>query len=255
MSGMALIALGGNLGDVRQTMQRAVSLLNDSADISEVVCSGLYQTSPIGAQAGETFLNAALSLQTTQSPEQLLRLCHDIESTLGRRRKIHWGPRTLDLDLIAFDDQIIRSEQILLPHPACWYRRFVLDPFAEIVPDWHHPERNTTIAKLQTRLLNRPLILDLSSCDLSFIDAAAKTLTVAFSSQELCLITTSQDAATKEATWRILEPGTPAWENGDVVSRLDLQDLPSPTADSLVNVVRSALDAPLRIAELDPKIS
>jgi len=252
MSGTAFIAMGGNLGDVRETMQKGVSLLIATSSISEVICSGLYRTSPIGAQAGETFLNAVLSLQTTKTPEELLKLCHKIEYQLGRRRKIHWGPRTIDLDLIAFDDKIIRSAQLSLPHPASWYRRFVLDPFTEIAPDWQHPERNRTIANLQLRLLNRPLILDLSFCKRSFIDSAISILSDTFSERELCLIP-EKETTTEEVTWRILEPGTPAWENSEVVSRLDLQDLPSPTADSLINVVRSAIESPQRIAELNPR--
>ncbi|MBL4885670.1 MAG: 2-amino-4-hydroxy-6-hydroxymethyldihydropteridine diphosphokinase, partial [Planctomycetaceae bacterium] len=169
------------------------------------------------------------------------------------QRTVHWGPRSIDLDLIAFDDQIIQSAQLSLPHPACWYRRFVLDPFVEIAPGWRHPERNIAVLDLQLRLLNRPLILDLSSCDASFIDEATKVLSAAFFPQELQLITDKAEVTTEEATWKILEQGTSTWENAKLVSRLDLQDLPSPTANALVDVVRSAMDSPQRIEEFDTK--
>ncbi len=251
MSGMAFIALGGNLGDVKETMQQAVCLLDESVNIEVVNCSGVYRTSPVGTEAGETFHNGIVCVQTLLNPEKLLLRCHEIEDQLGRVREIQWGPRTIDLDLIAYEDLIIQSATLSLPHPACWYRRFVLDPMTEIAADWVHPERKTTIVELQTRLLNRPLILDLSCCDYKFIPSLKTALEKNFSQQHLSVITDNNNATSEHPTWKVLKRISRAWEKNEAVSRLELTDLPTPTAQALVDVVRSALDAPQRITNFE----
>lgn len=251
MSGTAYIALGGNLGNVEQTMRQAIEQLRESKSVDVVNCSGLYCTSPIGAQAGDHFLNAVICVQTSFTPEELLSLCQTIENKLGRVRDIHWGPRNIDLDLIAFDDLVIHSKALSLPHPACWYRRFVLDPMTEIAPEWLHPQRKTTVVELQTRLLNRPLILDLSCCDSAFIASAVKVLKTAFTSQELSLVTGNEKENSEPPTWKILEQTMPQWENSETVSRMDLSHLSAPTEQALIDMIRSAIDAPQRTADFD----
>lgn len=251
MSGTAYIALGGNLGNVEQTMRQAIVQLGESNNVDVVNCSGLYCTSPIGTQAGDDFLNAVVCVQTSLSPEELLSLCQEIENKLGRIRDIHWGPRNIDLDLIAFDDLIIHSTMLSLPHPACWYRRFVLDPMTEIAPEWLHPQRKTTVVELLTRLLNRPLILDLSCCDSEFIASAVSILKTTFTTQELSLVTGNEKENPEPPTWKVLKQTMPQWQSSELVSRMDLSNLSAPTEQALIDMIRSAIDAPQRIADFE----
>lgn len=251
MSGTAYIAIGGNLGNVEQTMRQAIVQLGEAENVDVVNCSGLYCTSPIGTQAGETFLNAVVCVQTSLSPEELLSLCHQVENKLGRIRDIHWGPRNIDLDLIAFDDLIIHSTMLSLPHPACWYRRFVLDPMTEIAPEWLHPQRKITVVELLTRLLNRPLILDLSCCDSTFIASAVNILKTAFTSQELSIVTSNEKENPEPPTWKVLEQTMPQWQSCEIVSRMDLSNLSAPIEQALIDMIHSAINAPQRIVDFE----
>ncbi|MDB5340933.1 MAG: 2-amino-4-hydroxy-6-hydroxymethyldihydropteridine pyrophosphokinae [Planctomycetaceae bacterium] len=151
------IALGGNQGPVADTFRDAVALLNRVAGISVTRMSRCYTTSPVGANAGNEFLNAAAELQTTLPPLELLANLQAVETQLGRVRSVHWGPRTLDLDLLLYDEQMLSTPVLTIPHPHMWYRRFVLDPLAEIAPDVIHGGHGLSISELRERLLSRPL--------------------------------------------------------------------------------------------------
>lgn len=156
-----LIGLGGNLGNVPQTIVQALQLLSQSPGVRVERWSSLYQTAPVGAAAGTEFTNAAAQLETTLSAGELLSSLLAVEDELGRERSIEWGPRTLDLDLLFFGDNVIDDPPVLhVPHSGCWYRRFVLDPLFELVPDFVHPEKQQTIAELRARLLARPFRVD-----------------------------------------------------------------------------------------------
>jgi 2-amino-4-hydroxy-6-hydroxymethyldihydropteridine diphosphokinase len=158
----SLISLGGNLGDVAATIESALQRLRQTPGISVVAGSSMHRTPPVGANAGTEFVNAAAVLETTLTAHELLDRLLTIETELGRVRTIHWGPRTLDLDLICFGDTVINDPpRLQVPHPACWYRRFVLDPLTEIAPQFVHPEKGICIAELQRRLLPRPLHVSL----------------------------------------------------------------------------------------------
>lgn len=147
-----LIGLGGNLGNVPQTIVQALQLLSQSPGVRVERWSSLYQTAPVGAAAGTEFTNAAAQLETTLSAGELLSSLLAVEDELGRERSIEWGPRTLDLDLLFFGDNVIDDPPVLhVPHSGCWYRRFVLDPLFELVPDFVHPEKQQTIAELRAR--------------------------------------------------------------------------------------------------------
>ena len=165
------IALGGNLGDVRQTFASALRLLA-GPDLNVVTVSRLYATPPMGSRSGGAFLNAAATLETELSPAALLERLLSIETDLGRTRKIHWGPRPIDLDLILCGEAIIEQPRLRLPHPACWHRRFVLDPLAEIAPEAIHPEANETVAGLRNLLLDRPLTIAWHAATESFPSVA-----------------------------------------------------------------------------------
>ena len=131
MKTRCLIALGGNVGVSRDLFVQAMQHLeSEGVDLLEL--SSAVGTSPIGENAGGRFLNAAAVVRTSLSPLQLLQALHKVELRCGRKRDIHWGPRTLDLDLIFYGQSVIEAADITVPHPAMWYRRFVLDPSVDV---------------------------------------------------------------------------------------------------------------------------
>jgi len=151
----AVVALGGNLGDVPQTFARALSQLADHSSIANLLGSSLYSSAPMGAIAGDTFFNAACVCETTLEPEPLLTLLQQIEADCGRVRHERWGPRTLDLDLIFYNSQQLATPRLAVPHPHAWYRRFVIEPVAELLPDFPHPVLAVTLQQLH-EFLNAP---------------------------------------------------------------------------------------------------
>lgn len=151
----AVVALGGNLGDVPQTFARALAQLADHSSIASLRGSSLYSSAPMGAVAGDAFFNAACVCETTLEPEPLLTLLQQIETDCGRVRHERWGPRTLDLDLIFYGSQQLETPRLSVPHPQAWYRRFVIEPVAELLPDFPHPVMAVTLQQLR-EFLNAP---------------------------------------------------------------------------------------------------
>ncbi len=146
------ISLGGNLGRVGNSFAMALDILREHPQIRVSKIGSIIETAAVGSNAGGNFLNAAAEIETSLGPEALLDVLQDVEQRLGRTREIHWGPRTLDLDLLFYGLDRINTSRLVVPHPAAWYRRFVLDPLAEIAPDFVHPEKLVTIAELRSRL-------------------------------------------------------------------------------------------------------
>ncbi len=158
--------MGGNVGNVSATFAKALHLLNEKpldgrTETNLLQVSSYHATIPIGENAGaETvFLNAVCQIETSLEPLPLLDKLQLIEKKLGRERTIHWGPRTIDLDIILYDESKIDIPRLQVPHPACWYRRFVLDPLVEIASDIIHPIKQVTFQKLQERLLQQPFVV------------------------------------------------------------------------------------------------
>jgi 2-amino-4-hydroxy-6-hydroxymethyldihydropteridine diphosphokinase len=152
MSATAYIALGSNLGDRRDYLERGITALQSHVVVSRV--STFYETTPVGGPAGQgPFLNAAAELRTDLAPTQLLQLLLDVERGLGRVRTEKDGPRTLDLDLLLYGDLVVRDADLILPHPRLHERLFVLQPLAEIAPGAVHPVLKRTIAELLSTLL------------------------------------------------------------------------------------------------------
>ena len=135
--GRALIALGGNVGDVRATFDKAITNIRGMAQGILLARSSDYATPPWGNVEQDRFVNACIEVETALDPHALLFTLHRIEKRFGRDRahEQRWGPRTLDLDLIAYDEMSIDTPDLTLPHPRLFERAFVLVPLAEIAPD------------------------------------------------------------------------------------------------------------------------
>jgi 2-amino-4-hydroxy-6-hydroxymethyldihydropteridine diphosphokinase len=129
----AVIALGANIGNPQEQMDIAVALLQESLEITAI--SSFYKTAPVGGPEQPDYLNAVVLAESELSATDLLALLHGIEKVLGRERIEHWGPRTIDLDLIQYGSLLSSADELLLPHPRAHERRFVLQPWAEIEPD------------------------------------------------------------------------------------------------------------------------
>jgi 2-amino-4-hydroxy-6-hydroxymethyldihydropteridine diphosphokinase len=133
----AFIALGGNMGDVRATFDRAIALLCDDGAVQLTARSSDYRTPPWGVTDQPSFVNAVIAVSTALSPHALLTRMQACENLLGRDRaqQRHWGPRPIDLDLLAYDDMTLHDPDLTLPHPYLFERAFVLVPLAEIAAD------------------------------------------------------------------------------------------------------------------------
>ena len=129
----AVIALGANIGDPREQMDLAVALLKESLEVSAV--SSYFTTAPVGGPEQPDYLNAVCIAESDLPAADLLALLHGIEKVLGRERIEHWGPRTIDLDLIQYGSLLSYADELLLPHPRAHERRFVLEPWAQVEPD------------------------------------------------------------------------------------------------------------------------
>ncbi|MFZ7133536.1 MAG: 2-amino-4-hydroxy-6-hydroxymethyldihydropteridine diphosphokinase [Eubacteriales bacterium] len=129
------LSLGSNLGDKKQNMDKAILLLKDCSHIHVKKVSSYYETEPVGYTQQDWFLNSVVQIATTLEPYPLLEYCHYIEQQLKRERKIHWGPRTIDVDILLFDDLVHSDGALILPHPRMQERAFVLIPLLEISPE------------------------------------------------------------------------------------------------------------------------
>jgi 2-amino-4-hydroxy-6-hydroxymethyldihydropteridine diphosphokinase len=133
----AFVALGGNVGDVRATFDRAIAMFCDGAIVRLVSRSSDYRTPPWGVTDQPPFINAVIAVETSLGPHELFSRALAVERALGRdrRRERQWGPRTIDLDLIAYDDLELNDPDLTVPHFRLFERAFVLAPLAEIAPD------------------------------------------------------------------------------------------------------------------------
>ena len=160
-----LIALGGNVGDVRATFRRAIANICGMAQATLVARSSDYATPPWGEENQARFVNACIEIETSLDPHALLFTLHKIEKQFGRdrARERRWGPRPLDLDMLAYDDISLQKPELTLPHPRLFERAFVLVPLAEIVPDRQIAGRGVrdALAGLSTEGIERlPAIAD-----------------------------------------------------------------------------------------------
>ncbi len=151
MTSLVAIAIGSNLGDSLTIVQSALDLLNSQPAVQLLKTSRWYRTKAItlpDSPPQPDYINGCAVLTTTLSPLDLLSLLLWVEKCFGRERRSMWAPRTLDLDLLLYEDQIISLPQLCVPHPRMGDRSFVLLPLQEIAPDWRHPVMGLTIREL-----------------------------------------------------------------------------------------------------------
>lgn len=148
---ISAIALGSNLGDSPQILAAAIAHLDSTPGISVQQTSRWYQTAPIGPPQPD-YLNGCALVQVQLTPHQLLARLLEIENLFGRIRQERWGPRTLDLDLLFYEDAIVATSELEVPHPRMRERAFVLVPLAEIAPDWVDPVSGEAIGQLLQRI-------------------------------------------------------------------------------------------------------
>ena len=142
----AYIALGSNLGDREGHLRRALAELEGLGAVGCV--SSFYETEPVGTADQGWFLNAVAGLDTALPPGELLGGMRDIERRLGRERAVPQGPRTMDLDLLLYENEVVVTEELVVPHPRLAERRFVLEPLAEIAPRARHPGTGRTVREM-----------------------------------------------------------------------------------------------------------
>ncbi len=135
----AYIGLGSNMGDREEYLKQAIIAIDSLEDVRVCQQASIRETEPYGYLDQDPFLNTVISLETLLEPEELLAKMMQIEKEAGRTREIHWGPRTLDLDILLYDDQVLTSPDLIIPHPGIEKRSFVLDPLCEIAPYEVHP--------------------------------------------------------------------------------------------------------------------
>jgi 2-amino-4-hydroxy-6-hydroxymethyldihydropteridine diphosphokinase len=241
------LALGGNVGAVEQTFDRALASLDAQSDLTVGHTSKMHRFPAVGRQAGTEFCNAAAELNTELPPFHLLERLQSVEATFGRLRDVQWGPRTLDLDLILYGSRIIDERQLQVPHPACWYRRFVLDPLVDIAADRVHPGKSLSFGALRARLLVRPLRVALAGADRAIRMHEIAELERHFPHVEFRDWTT-QEAAQPEPTllfWlgSLQQTGDPAADFRALPAgpRLDASSAGTETSRFLAEVVQSAL--------------
>lgn len=142
------LGLGSNLGDKEGYLDYAVDQLGKDDYIKVNKVSSYIVTKPYGNVEQDDFLNGCIEIETLYSPQELLEIINDIEQGAGRKRVIHWGPRTLDIDILLYDREIIMEENLKIPHAEMARRSFVLEPLCEIAPFAYHPGYNKTIIEL-----------------------------------------------------------------------------------------------------------
>jgi 2-amino-4-hydroxy-6-hydroxymethyldihydropteridine diphosphokinase len=246
------ISLGGNLGSVGDAFDEALARLGREPGHAVVAVSGYFQTKPVGAAAGRGFLNAAAEIETPLRPLELLDLLQSIETELGRTRTVRWGPRTLDLDLLFYGSEIIDLPRLVVPHPAVWYRRFVLDPLVEIAPRFIHPERQADLHALHQRLLAKPFVAAFAGGSSESRAALMRDLAPAFPQMRFREWERNEMAE----SGAVAGPALIFWLGAEIsdgaraalefaqlplVSRIDVTAAPEPSLDFVRDVVQSAL--------------
>ncbi len=143
---IVFIGIGANLGNRIENCIRAVEEISNFARVT--AASSIYETEPVDKEDQPDFINCVIRIETLLSPFDLLTFLQSVENIVGRERIEKWGPRMIDLDIIFYDDLLIETEGLVIPHPRAHFRRFVLEPFCEITPDLIHPSLKVPVSEL-----------------------------------------------------------------------------------------------------------
>ena len=146
------VAFGSNMGERNQYIKKAIAALQLQEDSRVLKVSSIIETEPYGVTEQDKFLNGVLKMETKLTPWELLDSWHRIEADANRERKIHWGPRTLDLDILLYDDMVLQEDNLCIPHVDMQNRVFVLAPMAEIAPYKRHPVFGLTMKEMLSQL-------------------------------------------------------------------------------------------------------
>ena len=149
------LALGSNMGDKEAYIRQGIEGLSASPDCRVKKVSDFIVTKPYGVTDQEDFLNGCLEMETLLTPEELLELLHELEAAADRKRDLRWGPRTLDLDILFYDDAVIGMPELMIPHADMANRSFVLRPLAQIAPGMVHPILHKTVLQMLAELEER----------------------------------------------------------------------------------------------------
>ena len=149
---IAYLSIGSNMGDKEAYLNFAVNKLNEDKMCRVCAVSKYIVTEPVGDVAQDDFLNGAIKLETLYSPYELLSKIHEIEAEAGREREVHWGPRTLDIDIIFYDNEIVDDKDLKIPHIEAENRSFVLEPLCEIAPYTKHPVNGLSVLEMLKRI-------------------------------------------------------------------------------------------------------
>jgi 2-amino-4-hydroxy-6-hydroxymethyldihydropteridine diphosphokinase len=149
---VTFISIGSNLGKRIENCIRAVEEISDFAKITAL--SSVYETQPVDNEDQPDFINCAVEIETSFSPFNLLNFLQAVETTIGRKRIEKQGPRVIDLDIIFYDDLVIETGDLIIPHPRAHLRRFVLEPLCEIAPDFIHPRLKVSVCELLNNLMD-----------------------------------------------------------------------------------------------------
>ncbi|MCM3571462.1 2-amino-4-hydroxy-6-hydroxymethyldihydropteridine diphosphokinase [Neobacillus mesonae] len=155
MGNTSIIALGSNIGNRYDNIRIAIKKLTNQTDIKLVRSSSIYETDPVGYEDQDLFLNMVIEIQTTLEAMELLDRCLTVESELGRKREIRWGPRTIDLDILTYNQENIKNERLIVPHPRMMERAFVLVPLLEMKPDMKFHGMDKPISAMLDQLPDR----------------------------------------------------------------------------------------------------
>ena len=159
----AYIAIGSNMNSPAENCIEAANLLNNHPAISISNRSSLYESEPFGKSDQDWFINSVVKVTTHLSPELLIKACLSIENEMGRIRDEKWGPRLIDLDILFYDDFVLKEKNLEIPHPGISERSFVLEPMNEIASDFIHPKLKKTIETLLAEIPNPQQVSRLSS--------------------------------------------------------------------------------------------
>ena len=140
------ISLGSNIGKRLEYLQQAVRLLQQVERLNVVNVSSVYETDPVGYEDQAAFLNMVVEIETLLTPHEMLKKCNEIEAELGRTREIHWGPRTVDLDILLYNEENMKTQDLIIPHPRMMERGFVLIPLVELQANLVDPQSKQLIA-------------------------------------------------------------------------------------------------------------